>query len=70
MTWLIRFDFGEDVMAEPNTILYAGWHKGGLGWAPTPKTAIEYDNPEVAARVLANGYGSLAKYGEVIQLDN
>lgn len=64
--WVIRFDFPE----EGAPVLYAGEYKGGLGYAPTTKTALQWINPETPARILANGYGSMAEYGSVVELDN
>jgi hypothetical protein len=63
MSYAIRFDYPEGT--EP---LFAGMHKGALGWAPTLKTALMYDDADVAARVLENGYGSTAKFGRVVQV--
>lgn len=61
MTYAIRFDFPD--LGPP---YYAGMHKGGLGWAPTLKTALLYDDIDVATRMLTNGYGNLAVHGRVI----
>ncbi len=59
----IRFDF-----LDQGDSFYAGMYKGGLGWAPTVKTAMFFDTAEDAARTLENGYGSSAQYGSVILL--
>jgi hypothetical protein len=59
MTYAIQFDF-------PEGVRYAGLYQGALGWAPTLKSAEMYDDPEVALRVLKNGYGSIAEWGKVI----
>jgi hypothetical protein len=60
MTYAIQFNY-------PEGECYADIHKGAFGWAPTLKTAMSWDDPEDAARVLANAYGGeAAKWGEVI----
>lgn len=67
MSYAIRFDFPDD-WPEPGQ-LFAGMYKGAFGWAPTLATALLYDDEETAQRVLANGYGSAAKYGSVVLVD-
>jgi hypothetical protein len=62
MTYAIRFDYPES--DEP---LFAGLHKGALGWAPTLKTAMMFDSVEGAERILA-GYSATARFGRVIQV--
>jgi hypothetical protein len=63
MKFAIRFHFpGMD------GVTYAGDYKGALGWAPTLKTAIIWTNRETAERILENGYGSMAAYGEVVEV--
>ncbi len=60
-TYAIRFDYPETI--EP---VYAGWHKGALGWAPTLASAAFFDTADEAARTLKNGYGGTAIYGRVV----
>lgn len=62
-SFAIKFDYPE------GDTLYAGMHKGALGWAQTIATALIYDNEETARRVLENGYGSQAKYGRVVAVE-
>ena len=61
MTYAIRFDYPE--ATQP---VFAGMHKGALGWAPTLKTALMFDDAEDAQRTMENGYGSSATYGRVV----
>lgn len=58
--YAIRFDYPQ------GDTLYAGMHKGALGWAPTLLTALTYKDEETAQRVLDNGYGSQSRYGRVV----
>ena len=58
--YAIRFDW-------PEGSLYAGFHNGAAGWAPTLDTAILCDSEEEAQRWIDNGYGEAGKkYGKVI----
>ncbi len=59
-TYAIRFDYPE------GDTLYAGLHKGALGWAPTIKSAQLYSSEDEAERFLKNGYGASARYGRVV----
>lgn len=59
MAYLIEFRY-------PERTLWAGKFKDGLGWAPTPDTALRFDSEEVAGRTLANGYGPSAEYGFIV----
>jgi hypothetical protein len=61
MSYAIRFD-----VPDADEPIYAGMHKGALGWAPTLATAKLYDDPDHAARELANGYGAMKAYGRVV----
>ena len=61
--YAIRFDFPE------GQTLYAGRHKGALGWAPTLDSALILDNRETARRYLLNGYGAATIYGHIIDAD-
>ena len=61
MSYLIRFEFPE------GDTLYAGDHKGALGWAQTPATALRFETAEEARRYLENGYGSAKSYGRVVE---
>jgi len=64
MSYAICFDYPE--ADEP---VFAGMHKGGLGWAPTLKTALIFENEEDAARTLENGYGEHTRaYGAVVEV--
>jgi hypothetical protein len=64
MSYAIRFDY-----PEADKPVFAGMHKGALGWAPTLATANIYDDAEVAARVLENGYGDGTRpWGRVVQV--
>jgi hypothetical protein len=66
MSYAIRFDYPET----PNRPIYAGMHKGALGWAPTLATALLYDDAETATRVLANGYGrETQSFGTIIEVE-
>lgn len=60
--YAIQFDFEEGT-------LYAGRHKGALGWAPTLLTALICDTEEEAQRWLENGYGAAKQYGRVIEVE-
>lgn len=63
MTYAIRFEFPD------GGTFYAGMYKGAFGWAPTLKTALFYDTPDDAMRVLKNAYGTAAgNYGRVIRV--
>lgn len=62
-TYAIRFDFPE--RDEP---LFAGEHKGALGWAPTLQTALLFDDADKAAAHLANGYGAAKIYGRIVSV--
>lgn len=57
--WYIRFDVDGRTM-------YAGAHKGAMGWAPTMETAMRFDSPESAGRHAANGYGAMARYAVIV----
>ncbi len=62
MTYAIRFDF-----PEANQPLFAGrLRDGGLGWAPTIRTAELFDNAEAALNTLNHGYGHTALYARVV----
>jgi hypothetical protein len=61
--YAIRFDFPE------GSVLYAGLHKGAMGWAPTLDTAIKLDTEEAAQNHLEHGYGASAIYGTVIAIE-
>lgn len=64
MTYAIRFDYPES-----DQPVYAGKHKGALGWAPTLATAIMFDDADAAHRTLENGYGTEnRKWGRVVQV--
>lgn len=58
-TYAIRFDF-------PEGAVYAGMHKGGLGFAPTVATACLFDDSDQALNTLTNGYGPARKWGRVV----
>lgn len=48
---------------------YAGMHKDAFGFAPTLATALIYDDPDTAKRVLDNAYGNFGKqYGSVVRV--
>ena len=66
MSFVIRFDFPES--AQP---IYAGWTGDGtLGYAPTLKTAGEWEDEATAKRVLEASYGpETASYGRVLHRD-
>jgi hypothetical protein len=64
-TFAIRFDFPEE-----DAPLFAGMYKDALGWAPTLRTALTYEDPEAAQRVLTNGYGETAVWGRVVQIED
>lgn len=63
-TFAIRFDFpGDD---DP---IFAGLHKGALGFAPSLQTAMLYGSSDEAYRYLHNGYGEeTQKWGRVIEV--
>lgn len=61
--YAIRFDFPDS-----NDVLYAGMHKGALGWAPTLATALLFQTREEAGRNLANGYGASTQYGTIVEV--
>ena len=63
--YVIRFDFPEG-----GPPFYAGMHKGAFGWAPTTATALVYEDPEIAERVLCNAYLVLAEHGRVVALED
>lgn len=60
MTFAIRFDLpsGDSV--------FAGEHKGGCGFAHTVRTAMLFDDPDAALRMMKNGYGFIADWGKVV----
>ena len=58
-TYAIRFDY-------PEGSVYAGMHKGALGWAPTLATALLFDDAEKARRLLTAGYGRSAEWAKVV----
>lgn len=61
MAYLIRFD-----PPETDAPIWAGWYKGAAGFAPTPKTAMRFDDAKTALRFLDNSYGGLHPYGSVV----
>ncbi len=62
--YTICFDFPEH--DEP---VFAGWHKGGLGYAPTLATAARFATEEEAERTLENGYGpAMRECGAVVEI--
>lgn len=60
MTYLVRFD---EFFPEP---VFAGLHKGALGFAHGPEGAIHFPDKETAGRHAANGYGLTAMQHAVI----
>lgn len=50
--WIIEFRFPEG-----DYPVYAGRFKDGVGFAPTSKTAIKFDDQESARRFADNSYG-------------
>lgn len=62
-TFAIRFDF-------PDGPLFAGEvGRDGLGFALTIRTALLFDDPDYALRLLENGYGpSTRGYGKVVPI--
>ena len=65
MRYAIRFVDPDD----PGGAFYAGDYNGAMGFAPTLKTALIYDDEETARRALENGYGTLRRYGNVIAIE-
>lgn len=61
--YAIKFDFPDSDVS-----LYAGMHKGALGWAPTLATALLFKTREEAGRNLANGYGASTQYGTIVEV--
>jgi hypothetical protein len=61
VAYAIRFDY-------PEGTVYAGEYKGGLGWAPTLRTALLFPDAEVAGRMLANGYGASVEFGRIVEV--
>jgi hypothetical protein len=62
MSYVIEFRYPEGVM-------YAGLHKGALGWAPTLKTALVFNTQDEAQQMVNNGYGkAAADYAFVVPL--
>lgn len=63
MTYAIRFDF-------PEGTVYAGLHDGALGFAPTLRTALLFDDADKARDNLVNGYGMATRlWGRVVIVD-
>lgn len=61
--YTIRFTF-----PDTDTPMFAGDHKGALGWAPTIDTALIWDSPDTAAQFLRDGYGVSKRWGEVVAI--
>lgn len=65
--YAIAFEFPESDGAPP---VYAGLAGGAYGWAPTLETALIWNDPESAERVLTNGYGpAMAECGRVVAIE-
>lgn len=61
-TYAIAFRF-------PEGGVFAGYYKGALGWAPTLKTALLFDNAEDAQRIIRNGYGAQEQWAYVVPIE-
>lgn len=61
--YTIRFTF-----PDADQPMYAGDHKGAMGWARGLTGALMWDDPDVARRFLQNGYGSAKRWGEVVEV--
>lgn len=60
-TYAIQFDY-------PEGTVWAGMHKGALGWAPQLATALLFDDADRARATMLNGYGSSAEWARVVKV--
>lgn len=58
-TYAIQFDY-------PEGTVWAGMHKGALGWAPQLSTALLFDDAEKARAMMIAGYGASAEWAKVV----
>lgn len=59
-TYAIQFDY-------PEGTVWAGMHKGALGWAPQLATALLFDDADKAQSTLEHGYGDASRaWGRVV----
>lgn len=60
-TYAIQFDY-------PEGTVWAGMHKGALGWAPQIATALLFDDADRARATMENGYGPSRDWARVVEV--